>query len=203
MAQLQGDIKKLKRGELAGTLATIFCGIVLIYFAVCFSVASALDLQTLQTVTLITAPILMVAGIAVAAYCNLKFGGALDKAVKKYITQTFVENAALMHPERNSLTFYITVTDKTFELQVNAYRERIVLDFTEYGKISLTRKAAILSEIERTLCATFCRLYERGGEYTDVSYAFKEGTRRKAGKTVYIIKNAEPDKKAFKTYLKK
>ena len=202
MANLNGDIKKWKRGELCGTIATIFCGIVLIYFAICFPLASVKELEGLQLVTEITAPILIAAGAGIAAFCNLKYGKLLERAIRQYVLDVFVENAAAMHPERNSLSFYISVQDSDIELTVNGYKEKIVFDFSAFGKLSLTRKAAVLTEIENRLCITFCRLYERGSDYSEVSYSEREGTRRKSGKPVNIILNGVPDKKAFKNYLK-
>ena len=202
MANLKGDIKKWKRGEFFGTCATVFCGIVLIYFAVCFTVARITEIKALELVAVISAPILLAAGVAVAAFCGLKYGGALDKAVKNYVLDVCVENAALMHPERNSLSFYVGMEENIIDIQVNGYKEKLVFDFTDYGKLSLTRKVNILTEIENRLCVTFCRLYDRGANYTEVGYAERAGTRRKSGKTIYIIKDGKPDEKAYKQYLK-
>lgn len=202
MAKLNGDIKKLKRGELVGIAATVFCAAVFVCFAVCFSVAKATGNETLSLASLIAAPVLIAAGIAVAAYCNLKFGGALDKEIKKYIVEVFVENAALMHPEKKSLSFVVGFADCNAEIQVNGYKDKIVFDFSEMGKPSFAKKIRILTKIENRLIKTFCRLYEQGAEYTEVSFCERAGTRKKSGSAVFIIKNGEPDKKAFKTYLK-
>ena len=202
MAKLNGDIKKLRRGEKCGVAATVFCGAVLIYFAVCFTVARVRALETLQLVTLITAPILLIAGAAAAAYCNLKFGGALDKAVKKYVLDVCLENAALMHPERNSLSFYITLEDCAASMQVNGYKEKIEFDFSDFGKLTLSGKVGVLTAIENRLTVTFCKLYERGGTYTDVNFSERTGTRRKSGKVIPIISGGKPDKNAYKIYLK-
>lgn len=202
MAKLNGDIKKWQKGELCGTVAIIFCVAVVVFFAAAFTSASILDLGTLRLVTLIISPVLLVAGICVSAYCNIKFGGASEKAIKKYILDVCVENAAIMHPERKSLSFYVVLEDSSIVITVNDYKEKIVFDFSEYGKLSFMRRAFILGEIETRLTSTFCRLYERGGNYTDVAFAEREGARRKSGRKVYIIRNGTPDKKAFKTYLK-
>ena len=199
MANLNGDIKKYKRGELIGTIATGFCGVVLIYFIICFTVARVMELETLQLVTLITSPILMVAGIAVAAYCNLKFGKALDKAIGDYVLETCVENAASFHPERNSLTFYLAFDESKVNLQVNGYKEKVEFDFSALGKLNMARKLSVVSAIENRLTITFCRLYERGATYTDVGYL---EPNRKKEKTVYIIQNGAPEKHAYKFYLK-
>lgn len=201
MAKLNGDIKKFRRGEAVGTAATVFCAAVLVYFIICFSVAETTDNRTLLIVTLISAPVLLVAGIAVAAFCNIKFGNAADKAIKKYVLDVFVENAALMHPEKKSLSFVIGFADGNPEIQVNGFKEKIVFDFLEI-RLSFLRKTRVLTEIETRLIKTFCRLYERGSEYSDVSFSERAGTRRKSGAATFIIKNGEPDKKAYKIYLK-
>lgn len=202
MANLKSDIKKWMRGELVGLIATVFCGAVLAYFIICFTIARVQELKTLELVTLITAPVLMTAGAAVAAYCNLKFGGAVDKAVKNYVLDVCLENASLFHPERNSLTFYLGLQENTVELQVNGYKEKIVFDFSEMGKLSLSHKLTVLTAIENRLCITFCRLYERGASYTDVSYVERAGSRKKSEKATLIIKDGAPDKYAYKQYLK-
>lgn len=202
MANLNGDIKKWKRGETAGFAATVFCGVVLVAFVICYPLSLAQGLKTLQLATLIAAPVLLVLGAGIAAFCNLRFGGALEKAIRQYVLDVFVENAGLMHPERNSLSFYVSVRENAIELTVNGYKEKIIFDFSALGKLSLMRKASVLAEIENRLCVTFCRLYERGSKYSDVGYAEREGTRRKSGKTVFIIKDGAPDKNAFKSYLK-
>ncbi|MDE6441843.1 MAG: hypothetical protein K2L12_03705 [Clostridia bacterium] len=202
MANLQGDIKNWKKGELCGTVATVFCGIVVAFFAAAFTSASVLNLETLRLVTLILSPVLLVIGIALSAFCNIKFGGANERAIKKYILDVCVENAALMHPERKSLSFYISIEGTDIIISVNDYKGKIIFDFSEFKKLSFARKAFILGEIESRLVVTFCRLYERGAGYTDVGFAEREGTRRKTVKKIFIIKDGAPDKKAFKTYLK-
>ena len=200
MAKLNDNVKKLKHGELAGTVAIAFCLLVIIYFAVCFTIARVQDIKALQLATLITSPILLVAGAGVAAFCNLKYGRALDKAIAEYVRQTFIENAPLMHPERNSLTFYISLEGSEAQIQINGYNEKITFDFSPLGKLSPARRLSILTAIENRLVITFCRLYERGASYTDVS--FTERTGRKSGKVNRVISAGEPDKKAFKLYLK-
>lgn len=202
MANIKGDIKKWKRGELAGNISLAFCAAVLVYFIVCFTVSRVYDDGTLNLITLISAPPLMVLGIAVAAFCNLKFGGAIERAIRQYVLEVCVENAAAFHPERDALSFYLTITDKSAAIQINGYKEKVTFDFSALGKLSAARKVAILTEIENRLCVTFCRLYDRGAKYREVAWAERAGTRRKSGKTVYIIKDGEPDVKAYKTYLK-
>ncbi len=193
------QVKKLKTGERIGVAATFFCGAVFIYAVIMFAFGWTNPL--LQTVLWATAPALLVIGIAVAAYCNLKFGGALDGVIKDYVTQTFVENAALMHPERNSLSFFIEIKSNSAEISVNGYKEKIIFDFSCFGKLSPFRKVAISRAITDRLNATFCRLYERGAYYKSVDY---REIRPKKGeyKPVPIIIEGTPDKRAYKYYLK-
>lgn len=203
MTELNAEyIKKLKRGELCGTVATVFCAAALIFFAAGFAVARTQQLRALELAVLITSPVLEAAGVAAAAYCGIKFGGAADALIRRYVLDVCVENAALMHPERESLSFYVAMDDSCVTLKVNNYKELIAFDFSAFGKLSLPRKITVLTEIENRLCITFCRLYERGAEYRDVGWAERAGTRRKSGKTTYIIKDGVPDAKAFKCYLK-
>ena len=203
MANLDAQqIKKYKLGELAGNIALVFCGTVLAWFIVGFTVARTQDIKALELAVLISAPILMCLGVAAAAYCNLKYGANLTKSIRRYVVETCVENAKLMHPERNSLTFFITVDKSEINLQVNGYKEKITFDLTVFGRLSLARRVGALNEIENRLTYTFCRLYERGAKYSDVNYTERATSRRKSGKPVYIIKDGEPDKVAYKSYLK-
>jgi len=196
------QIKKYKLGELAGNIALVFCGVVLAWFIIGFSIARTQEIKPLELATLISSPILMCLGVAAAAYCNLKYGAALTKAIRKFVVDTFVENAQLMHPERPSLTFNITVDGNAADLQVNGYKEKIKFDFSAFGKLTLSRRVGALNEIENKLTSTFCRLFERGAKYSDVSYTERATSRRKSGKPVYIIKDGQPDKAAYKIYLK-
>lgn len=203
MAELDRQkIKKLKRGELVGTIATVFCGLVLAYFTVLFSISIAQSDQPLQTLVWATAPALMIVGIAVSAFCNLKYGVAIDREIDRYVMQVFVDNAAAMHPERTSLSFFIALNGNAVELTVNGYKEKIVFDFSAFGKLSLARKATVLNVISGRLNSTFCRLYERGVHFTSVDYREKSGTRRKSGRTVPVIVDGVPDKTAMKLYRK-
>ena len=197
------EIKKYRRGELVGNIALGFCGAVLIFFAATFGAARTNDIKSLELVSLIVSPILMAAGVAVAAFCNIKYGGAMTAAIRKYVIAVCVDNAALLHPERNSLTFNLAVEENEVTLQTNGYKEKLCFDFTTFGKLSLARKVSALTEIENRLIITFCRLYERGAKYADVCYTERAGTRRKSGKPVYIIKDGQPDTKSYKIYLKR
>lgn len=202
MAEIDAEkLKKLLRGERIGTVALIACTAIFICFIVCFTVTQTMDLQTLRLASLIAAPILLVAAVSVAAYCNIKFGGAIDKLIGKYVVAVFVENAALVHPERDSLNFYITQNGAKIELTVNGYKEKLVFDFSAFGKLSPMRKLAVFSEIEKRLSDTFCRLViERGAKYTSVCYT--ERASGKKSKMIPVITNGTPDKKAAKNYYK-
>ena len=205
MAEINAEkLKKYKRGELAGNIALVFCGAVLVYFAVCFSVARVQGIKTLEVATLISAPILMVAGVAVAAFCNLKYGAAVNSLIKGYVLETCVENAALLHPEKLNLKFNLSLDGKSVILQTEGAnrKERIDFDFSAFGRFGFSRKVACLNEIENRLTATFCRLYDRGSRYNDVCFTERADTRRKSGKPVYIIKGGVPDKNSYKIYLK-
>ena len=203
MAQLDAQrIKKLKAGEMCGNVFTAFCGAVLIYFAVTFSIAYAQNLPDLKIIVWATAAPLMVIGVAVAAFCNLKFGSELDRIVDVYIRDVCVENASLLHPERDSLSFFVCLTESTVELSVNSYKEKIIFDFSAFGKLRAARKLYVLTAIDRRISSTFIKLWERGGEFKSVNYCEKDGTRRKSGKTVPIIADGVPDRVALKNYRK-
>lgn len=197
----QKQTKKLIRGEIAGTVFTAVCGISLVYFIICFTTARILDNSVLQLTVLISAPIIMSVSALAAAFCNLKFGAALDKIMSARVREALVKNAALMHPERSSLTFFCAVENDRATLKVNGYKEEIIINFEDFGKLSFTRKAEILSAIEARISVTFCRLcIERGSKYENVDVTPVTG--RKKGKAVFIIKNGEPQKHAVKIYLK-
>lgn len=192
MAELNGEVKKLRRGELCGTASAVFCGAILIYFAVLFPLGGALRLTAL-----ISAPVMLTAGIALSAFCTVRYGGAIEKHIKRYIRDVFAENAQALHPEKKSLTFRVTAEASCFTVAVNGYKENIVLDFSALGRLMPMRRAFVAGEIQNCLTSAFLKLYERGGEYTDV--AFEE---KRSGKTVPVIKDGIPDKKALKRYLK-
>lgn len=203
MAEFNNEkIKKLQRGELLGTLFTYLCGAVLVYSFTLIIISLAKDNVLLQTLALATGIPLMAICIAVAAFCNLKYGRALDREIKQYVVDVFVENAAAMHPEKRSLSFFVESDETSVAITVNGYKDRIIFDFSVFGKLRATRKLTVLTIIDQTLCSTFCRLYERGIEFTSVDYREKSGTRRNSGKTVPVIVDGVPDKKIYKNYLK-
>lgn len=201
MEELNAEkIKKLKLGETCGNIAVIFCGALLAAFIACFSVAQVSDIYVLRIVSLSVFPALLAVCAALAAYCNLKFGRALNAEIKRYVKDVLIENAPLMHPDRESLAFAVSVGDSSAEIKVNNFKETIKFDFSAFGKLSLARKSAVGEAIAEKLNATFCRLYERGARYNSVSYYRTDG--RKKSKAVCVIENGEPDKRAFKMYLK-
>ena len=200
MAQLDKDkIKTAERGELIGNIATVFCLAVFIYFIVMLSVATVNGNGLLTTVMWATAPALMTIGIGIAAFCNLKYGRALEKELKKYAIGVFVENAELMHPEKDSLTFDFRTVGKTVEITVNSYKDKIVFDFSDLRSFGAMRQMSVMKIISDRLAATFCRLYERGGSYKSVAY---RRSGKNETKTVVIINDGMPDKKIMKNYLK-
>lgn len=203
MAILNAEkIKTLRKGELVGTVATVFCAVVVVYFAVGFSLSVAKELDTLQTVVLITAPLLLISGAAVAAFCNLKYGKQIEKLIDKYVTEIFIENAALMHPEKQSLSFLVSAAENRVEVTVNGYKDKIVFDFSVFGKLRAMRRLSCLNIVESRLSFTFCRLYERGANYTAVEYREKDISRNKTGKAIPVIVNGVPEVRAMKNYLK-
>lgn len=193
------EIKKLKKGELWGLIALSFAGISCVAAIVFFALAIARPDDGFRIYgSILCAPLSIFA--AVAAVCNLKYGRAIDKIIKNYVRDVFIENAALMHPERDSLTYYISNDGWEFSIKANNFKERIIFDFSPFGKLSAIRKSSVTTTIIERLEWSYCRLYERGGTYKTVSYAvIKSG---KQGKTFNIIENGTPDKKAYKDYKK-
>lgn len=196
------EIKKLKRGELAGNIATVFCAAVLVYFAAGFSAAYALGMNELKIIVSATAGGLIAVGIAVAAYCSFKFGGALDKIIQDTVLDSLVENAAKLHPERQSLTFYLDLKDEKFTIKVNNFKETVDIDFSAFGKLSPIKKSTVFNAVETRLTVSFLRLAERGSDFENVGYIIVGGSRRKKGKTIYIIENGKPEKRSLKLYRK-
>lgn len=201
MEELNAEkIKKLKRGEAVGTAAVVICGVITAAFIVCFTIAEVMKISLLLMISEILLPILLVAAAGVAAYCNLKFGRELERVIKNRVKDVLIENAALMHPERNVLTFGVSVNQTYAEIKVNNFKETIRFDFSAFGKLSAVKKSAVAEAIAERLNITFCRLYERGVSYNTVSYFSINGNKQ--SKASYIIENGQPDKRAYKTYLK-
>lgn len=203
MAALNAEkIKKLVRGERVGNIALVCCALILVGFVTCFTLAETLDLAVLRLCNFIAAPILMVAAVSVAAYYNLRFGSEIDRLIRAYVVDVFVENAALVHPDRDSLTFYITIEDDRIEVKVNNYKDIILFDFSAFGKLSALRKLTASSAVEARLSDTFCRLVtERGAKYSSVEYV-ERSKQKKSKKAVPVITDGQPDKAALKAYYK-
>lgn len=201
-AQIDGEkLKKLLKGERIGNAAVIICAILLVYFIVGFCVGTYCDIYALKLSTLIAAPVLAVAAVAVAAYCNVKFGGEIDKTINGYVRDVMIENAKLMHPERDSLTFYCRLLNDGAEISVNNYKEKIIFDFSAFKKLSAMRKSTVAAAITTRLCVTFIKLaLNRGASYSSVSYVARADKTN--GKRAYIINDGKPDKKALKIYYK-
>lgn len=194
------EIKKLKKGELGGVIAAVFAGIACVALIVLFAVAIARADSDLRLYACgICIPVISVCSIIIAV-CDFKYGKPLIRIIKNYVQEVFIENAALMHPEKDNITFYISNEGNEFYVKANNFKELITFGFSAFGKLSLTRKAAISTAIIDRLGATFCRLVARGNKYKTVSYcAVKDGNQ---GKTINIIENGTPDKKIYKNYLK-
>ena len=201
MEELNAEkIKRLKRGEAVGTAAIIVCGLITAAFVVCFTIAQVKDIYTLRMISIILLPALLLVAVGVAAFCNLKFGRQLEGIIKTHVKNVLIENAALMHPDRNALTFGIAVSDTFAEIKVNNFKETVKFDFSAFKRLSVFRKSAVTEAIAERLNITFCRLYERGVSYNSVAYFLITGNKQ--GKLNYIIENGQPDKRAYKTYLK-
>ncbi len=192
---------KLKKGETAGLISTAVCAAAVIYFAVVFSIGWVRQNALLQTLAWAIAPAAAAISVAFAAFCNIKFGRKTEKLVKNYVRDVLIENAAAMHPEKESISFLITVREREIGLKANNHKDEIIFDLSELGKISSARKLNMVSAIEETLVATFIRLYERGSVYKSVDYG-ERSLKGKRGKTVYIIKDGKPETAAYKRYLK-
>lgn len=193
-------IADIRRGELYGYLSLAVAAAGLIFFAVCYPVARVKDIDALLYLSFILSPLLIAGGAAGAAFCNLNSGKKADAALRQYILDICLENPQIMHPERDSLTFYISLDGCKFSMRTNSYKESLVFDFSAFKKLSPMRRAAISTEICNRLTVSFCRLYERGAKYKDVGYTVAYGTKK--SKTVPIIADGVPDKKSFKIYLK-
>ena len=192
-------IAAIKRGDLIGYVCLALAAAGVILFAICYPIARVKDLSTLLLVSYIIPPVLIALGAAGAAFCNIKYGGDADRLISKYILDVCLENPQILHPERDSLTFYISFEGCTFSMRANGYKESLAFDFSVFKKLSLSRRAAIAAEIGNRLTVTFCRLYERGAKYRNVNYTV-DGSKK--NRVIPIITDGVPDKKSFKIYLK-
>lgn len=202
MEELNAEkIKRLKRGEAVGEIFTLLCGVVLAAFIVCFTVAQVKDIYILRMLSITLLPALLLITIGIAAYCNLTFGRKIEAEIKNRVKEVLIENAALMHPDRNVLSFGISIEGNVAEIKVGNFKDTIKFDFSAFGKLSAMKKSSVTEAIAERLNITFCRLYDRGVHYNSVSY-FRISGNKKAGKVIYIIENGQPDKRAYKSYLK-
>ena len=195
----ESKIKKIKRGEFIGLLCLAAAAAGLLFFTVCYPIARVKDLSSLRLLSYIVSPVLIALGAAGAAFCNIKYGGDADKLIRQYIISVCLENAKAMHPERDSLTFYISFDGCIFTMHANGYKENLVFDFSAFKRLSIARKASIATEIGNRLTVTFCKLYERGAKYRDVNFTIDSSKKKKI---VPIIADGVPDKKSYKIYLK-
>ena len=193
-------IKRARRGELIGLICLAAAAAGVVFFAVCYPIARVQELSSLLLLTYILSPTLIALGAAGAAACNIKFGGSADRLIGQYVLDICLKNPKALHPERDSLTFFIELDGCVFSMHANGYKDGLTFDFSAFKRLSLARRAAISTEILNRLTITFCRLYERGAKYRDVNCTVKHGTKK--SKTVPIIEGGVPDKKSFKTYLK-
>lgn len=201
MANLDRDkIAKIKQGEILGWVCLAAAGAGVIFFAVCYPIARVEDIYSLLLLSYILSPILVGGGAIGSALCNFTFGASEDRLINKYVVDTCLENPQAMHPERTSLTFFIDMDGSAFTMHANGYSDKLVFDFSPFGKLTPMRKSTIANAICVKLTETFCRLYDRGAKYSDVGYMLSYG--RKKTKNIPIISNGVPDKKSYKIYLK-
>lgn len=196
------EIKKFRSlltGERAGIALNAFCCTVFVIAIILFSVGATAGNAQLKIIALSICPVIMAVAIGSSAYCYFKYGRAKDAFLKNKVRDIFVENAASLHPDRNSLTYYITIEKDKAYVKANDFKERVIFDFSPLGKHAVNR-SDIAGLLTHTLTVTFCRLYDRGAKYSDVSYRIylKEKTKN----PVAIIADGKPDKAAYKYYLK-
>ncbi len=193
-------IKRVKQGEKFGLLFIALACAGVIFFAVCYPLARVYGISALLILSYTVSPVLIASGSAGAAVCNLKYGGEADKIIRQYIIDTCLENPQAMHPERDSLTFYITLDGCIFYMHANGYKESLTFDFSAFKRLSAIRKGAIAEEIGNRLTISFCRLYDRGAKYKSVNYQIENGSKK--NKLIPVITDGVPDKKSYKIYLK-
>ena len=193
-------IADIKRGGIFGILCLATAAAGVIFFAVCYPVARVNGSSTLLLLSYVLSPVLIAVGAGGAAVCNFIFGGMEERLIRKYIIDICVENPKAMHPERDSLTFYIEYEGCIFKMHANSYSDGLVFDFSPFKRLGPARRAAIATEICNRLIVTFCKLYEHGASYKEVNYTLPVG--RKKNSSAPIIAGGIPDKKSFKIYLK-
>ena len=196
----EDKVKKVKLGDLIGYISLAIASAGALFFAVCYPIARTQDSDVLLNLACILAPVLIIIGATGSAICNIKFGGECDRMIHKYVLDVCLENPAVMHPERENLTFFIELEGCTFTMHTNGYNENLTFDFSAFKRLGPMRKSEIATEICNRLIVSFCRLYKNGSQYKEVNYVLK--TSEKEGKNVPIIVDGKPDPKAYKIYLK-
>lgn len=195
-------IKILRRGEIAGTAFTILSGLAVVYFAAMFIVGTARNDAALENLALYSGLPALAVFAAISAVCYLKFGVAMDREIVKYTLSVMIENAARLHPERSNLSFTVQTKGAVVEVAANKYNDKLVIDFTPFGKAGPARRAAYSDAVTDRITYTFLRLYDKGGDYKSVDFRIVSPDGRKYGKTVPVITDGKPDKNAYKDYLK-
>lgn len=199
MAKLdENKISRLLRFEKYGNAATALSAAATLAFAILFSASQAYDMQTLKLLTICAFPLLIAVTTAAAAIILVKCNGELSREIAAFVRDTLIENARILHPEKSELCFRISFSGTLAEIKVNNFNETIKFDFSPFKKLTAARKNTLADAIIKRLIVTFCKLYEAGGKYVSVSYAFDTSKN----KLVYILKNGDPDKQAFTEYLK-
>lgn len=197
------EILRLRKGEKLGNAAVCLSAIVLVFFIVAFPLSSVYNLDALYLSSVIACPIVLVALCGVAAYCNIKCTGKIDKMIAEYVKAAFIENAKSLHPEKSSITFYINYSDKVMTLRANNFKDSVILDFSPIGKLSPMRKLTIFSAVETRLTVTYIKLFEKTKSIESINYYENDANKHKhSGKPVYIIKDGIPDKRAYRIFMK-
>lgn len=201
MVNLDGQkIAKIKRGEIIQLISLCVAAAGVIFFTVTYVLARVQQSDALKTVSFAVSPILIAVGSLIAAVFNLKYGRLSEKLIRQYILDTCLEHPEAMHPEKDSLTFYISVDGCIFSMTANGYKDGLTFDFSKYKWLSKMHKSAIVYEIGLRLTVSFCRLFERGAKYKNVNYTIDRKSKKQ--KLVPIITDGIPDRKSFKIYLK-
>lgn len=201
MVNLDGQkIAKIKRGEIIQLISLCVSAAGVIFFIVTYVLARVQNSDALKIVSFAVSPALIAVGSLIAAVFNLKYGRLSEKLIRQYILDICLEHPEAMHPEKDSLTFYITEENRVFTMTANGFRDGLKFDFSAYKWLFAIHKSAIFNEIGTRLTVSFCRLFERGAKYKDVAYTVK--LKSKSKKPVPIISNGIPDRKSFKIYIK-
>lgn len=203
MAELNVEKLKFLRKREAVSTAFIVCAAVILVSAItCYSVAGALSVNILKTVSLAAGVPLLTLSVAFAAFFNLKYSPQAEKIIGEFIVDVIAENVQTLHVEKESLTYLISIdVDKIF-VNVNNFKESLNFDFSPLKKLSAGKKLFAVAYLENTLCSFFCRLVAKGNAFKEVSFVEKNNARQKTGKPFYIVKDGLIERKALKRHLK-